>query len=62
MTSKIETKFLPKKDNDEIEIDNLCLQMTAIFAWNDKEKTKESEISSYEETTKEHELASSDTT
>ena len=34
--------------------------MTAIFACNDEEATKESALSSYEDTIKEHELPSSD--
>ena len=34
--------------------------MTAIFAWNNEETTKESERLSYEEVTKEHVLPSSD--
>ena len=33
--------------------------MTAIFAFNEEEKTKDSEVLSYEETTKEHDFPSS---
>ena len=44
--SKIEVKFPPKKENNETETGNLRLQMAAMFAYNDEETTKESELSS----------------
>ena len=47
LISKIEKKFPPKKDNNEIETNNLCLPMTAIFESKGEEKIKESELSSY---------------